>query len=148
MNLTPQFSIKIRLRKIRNSHIQSKLSKCLKCIARACGAQIVSWPEPRGDAGTEAGTMEMKRSGEEYFTCITEHEDPRAHTMLLHSKETLRSRTQLLGCHASVPQCSLGPPAYFWGGASELAHALTEKSKPCSIVWNNGQTGLLSSLMP
>lgn len=91
MNLTPQFSIKIRLRKIKNSHIQSTLSKCLTCIARACGAQIVSWPEPRGDAGTQAGTMEMKRSGEEYFTGITEHEDPRAHTMLLHrvNKEIL-----------------------------------------------------------
>lgn len=78
-----QLSINIRLRKIRNSHIQSKLPKCLRCIARAHGAQVVGWPELRGDAETGAGMLEMKRSEEEYFTCITECKDPKAHTMLL-----------------------------------------------------------------
>ncbi|XP_016072354.1 PREDICTED: T-complex protein 1 subunit gamma-like [Miniopterus natalensis] len=110
-------------------------------ITRACGAQIVSWPEElrEGGVGIGAGLVEIKKIGDEYFTFITECKDPKACTILLlwASKEILSEvecnlQDAMQVCHNIL----LDPQLVPGGGACEMAmaHALREKSKAMTGV--------------
>lgn len=130
MYLTPQLSISIRLRKIRNPHVQSEVPKCLKCVAGACGAHGVSRSEPREDVGAEAGMLEMT-SGEEHFTPITACKDPRPHHAPPrgHQRDSQRQNAAP-GMPGKCTTVTSWTPAHFRAGASEtaVAPALREKS--------------------
>ena len=58
-------------------------------IAKACGATIVHRPEElkEEDVGTSCGLFEIKKIGDEYFTFLTECENPKACTVVLRGKE-------------------------------------------------------------
>ena len=62
-------------------------------IAKACGATIVHRPEElkEEDVGTSCGLFEIKKIGDEYFTFLTECENPKACTVMLRgpSKDVL-----------------------------------------------------------
>lgn len=94
MYLTPQLSINIRLRKIRNSHIQSEMPKCLKCTARACGAHS----QPARAEGRRAGRSRHAGNEEEGGGVLHTHrreQRPEPPTAPLRgaSKEILRGGT-------------------------------------------------------
>lgn len=62
-------------------------------IARCCGATIVNRTEElkEEDVGTQAALFEIRKIGDEYFSFITECQDPKACTILLRgaSKDVL-----------------------------------------------------------
>lgn len=62
-------------------------------IARCCGATIVNRTEElkEEDVGTQAALFEIKKIGDEYFSFITECQDPKACTIVLRgaSKDVL-----------------------------------------------------------
>lgn len=154
MYLTPQLSINIRLRKIRNSHIQSEMPKCLKCTARACGAHS----QPARAEGRRAGRSRHagnEEEGEEYFTRIAESKDPSPPPRPSAGPAKRFSEAERgPGMPGKCATVTGGTPAHFRAGASAtaVARALREKSTAVT-VWSNGQTGLLprphrSSLEP
>lgn len=103
-------------------------------IARACGATIVNRTEEltEKDVGTEAGLFEIKKIGDEYFTFVTECEDPKACTILLRgaSKDVLNETERNLQDALHVARnLVLEPRLVAGGGAIEMAlsHALTKK---------------------
>uniref|UniRef100_A0A8C5XIG4 T-complex protein 1 subunit gamma n=1 Tax=Microcebus murinus TaxID=30608 RepID=A0A8C5XIG4_MICMU len=111
------------------------------CIARACGAWIVSQPEElrEDDVGTGAGLLEIKKIGDEYFAFITECKDPKACTILPQgaSKEILwEVERNLQDAMQVCRNILLDPQLVPGGGASEMAvaHALTKKSKAMTGV--------------
>jgi T-complex protein 1 subunit gamma len=98
-------------------------------IARATGATIVNRVEDlqESDIGTRCGLFEVEKIGDEYFTFLTECEDPKACTILLRgpSKDVLneieRNLHDAMGVARNVmfhPRLSPG------GGATEMAVAI------------------------
>nr|QBH73665.1 chaperonin [Thermobia domestica] len=105
-------------------------------IARACGATIVNRTDElrEEDVGTKAGLFEIKKLGDEYFTFITECNDPKACTILLRgpSKDVLNEIERNLQDALNVARNILLEPKLLpGGGAIEMAvsQALVEKSK-------------------
>lgn len=95
-------------------------------IARACGATIVNRTEEltNKDVGTKAGLFEIKKLGDEYFTFITECEDPKACTILLRgaSKDILNETERNLQDALHVARnLVLEPRLVAGGGAVEMA---------------------------
>lgn len=70
-----------------------RISTLIKGIARCSGATIVNRAEELSekDVGTACGLFEVKKIGEEYFTFMTECDNPKACTVLLRgaSKDVL-----------------------------------------------------------
>merc|ERR1719473_867837 len=105
-------------------------------IARACGAQIASRCDEikEEDLGTGAGLFEVKKLGDEYFTFITECEDPKACTILLRgpSQDLLKEVERNLQDAMNVARNVVADPRILpGGGATEIAIAckLLEKAK-------------------
>lgn len=103
-------------------------------VARACGATIVNRTEEltEKDVGTGCGLFEVKKMGDEYFTFITECEDPKACTILLRgaSKDVLSETERNLQDALHVAKnLVLEPRLVAGGGAIEMAlsNALTRK---------------------
>lgn len=95
-------------------------------IARACGATIVNRTEEltEKDVGTKAGLFEIKKLGDEYFTFITDCEDPKACTILLRgaSKDILNETERNLQDALHVARnLVLEPRLVAGGGAVEMA---------------------------
>jgi T-complex protein 1 subunit gamma len=95
-------------------------------IARATGATIINRAEDiqDSDVGTRCGLFEIEKIGDEYFTFLTECQDPKACTVLLRgpSKDVLneieRNLQDAMGVARNVmfhPRLSPG------GGATEMA---------------------------
>jgi len=105
-------------------------------ISRACGASIVNRyteikPE---DIGTGCGLFEVRKLGEEYFTFITECEDPKACTILLRgpSQDFLKEvERNLQDAMNVVRNVIVNPRLVPGGGAAEIALsvALNEKAR-------------------
>merc|ERR1719450_2032251 len=105
-------------------------------IARAVGATIVNRTEEisEADIGLGAGLFEVRKIGDEYFTCIENCKDPKACTILLRgaSKDILNEVERNLQDALHVARNILIDPVLVaGGGAAEMAlsHALEEKSK-------------------
>ncbi|XP_047003488.1 T-complex protein 1 subunit gamma [Schistocerca americana] len=105
-------------------------------IARACGATIVNRTDElkEDDVGTKAGLFEIKKFGDEYFSFITECEDPKACTILLRgpSKDILNEVERNLQDALHVARNILIEPKLVPGGGAvemALSQALTEKAK-------------------
>lgn len=95
-------------------------------IARACGATIVNRTEEltEKDVGTKAGLFEIKKLGDEYFSFITDCEDPKACTILLRgaSKDILNETERNLQDALHVARnLALEPRLVAGGGAVEMA---------------------------
>jgi T-complex protein 1 subunit gamma len=106
-------------------------------VARACGATIVNRTEEltEKDIGTGCGLFEIKKIGDEYFTFITECENPKACTILLRgaSKDILNETERNLQDALHVARnLMLEPRLVPGGGAIEMAVslALTKKQIP------------------
>lgn len=98
-------------------------------IARACGATIVNRTEEltEKDVGTGCGLFEVKKIGDEYFTFITECQDPKACTILLRgaSKDVLSETERNLQDALHVARnLILEPRIVPGGGAIEMALSL------------------------
>lgn len=98
-------------------------------IARACGATIVNRTEEltEKDVGTGCGLFEVKKIGDEYFTFITECQDPKACTILLRgaSKDVLSETERNLQDALHVARnLVLDPRIVPGGGAIEMALSL------------------------
>lgn len=98
-------------------------------IARACGATIVNRTEEltEKDVGTGCGLFEIKKLGDEYFTFITECEDPKACTILLRgaSKDVLSETERNLQDALHVARnLVLEPRIVPGGGAIEMSLSL------------------------
>lgn len=105
-------------------------------IARACGAQIVNRCDEikEEDLGTGCGLFEVKKIGDEYFTFVTECENPKACTILLRgpSQDLLKEvERNLQDAMAVVRNVMLNPRLVPGGGAAEMALsvALNEKAR-------------------
>jgi len=95
-------------------------------IARACGATIVNRTEEitEKDVGTKCGLFEVKKLGDEYFTFLTECEEPKACTILLRgaSKDILNETERNLQDALHVARnIVLEPRLVPGGGAVEMA---------------------------
>jgi T-complex protein 1 subunit gamma len=106
-------------------------------VARACGATIVNRTEEltEKDLGTGCGLFEIKKIGDEYFTFITECENPKACTILLRgaSKDILNETERNLQDALHVARnLMLEPRLVAGGGAIEMtiSQALTKKQIP------------------
>lgn len=104
-------------------------------IARAVGASIVNrFDEVKEeDVGTECGLFEIKKVGDEYFTFMTECENPKACTILLRgpSQDFLKEvERNLQDAMNVVRNVIVNPRLVPGGGACEIALsvALTEKA--------------------
>jgi T-complex protein 1 subunit gamma len=105
-------------------------------IARACGAQIVNRCDEikEEDMGLGAGLFEVKKLGDEYFSFITECENPKACTILLRGpsqdllKEVERNLQDAMNVARNVV---VNPRLVPGGGATEIALSckLLEKAK-------------------
>lgn len=105
-------------------------------IARACGAQIVNRTDEikEEDIGTGAGLFEVKKIGDEYFSFVTECEDPKACTILLRgpSQDLLKEvERNLQDAMNVVRNVIVNPRLVPGGGACEisLSVALNEKAR-------------------
>jgi len=105
-------------------------------IARACGGQIVNRVDEikEEDIGTGAHLFEIKKLGDEYFTFVTECEDPKACTILLRgpSQDLLKEvERNLQDAMNVVRNVVVDPRILPGGGATELALsvALSEKAR-------------------
>lgn len=105
-------------------------------LSRCCGATIVNDTEDLRpeDVGTKAGLFQVKKIGDEYFTFVTDCENPRACTILLRgaSKDVLNEVDRNLNDAMNVVRNVLLEPRLMpGGGAAEmaLAQALSEKAK-------------------
>lgn len=107
-------------------------------IARATGATIVNRVEDlqESDVGTKCGLFEIEKIGDEYFTFLTQCQDPKACTVLLRgpSKDVLneieRNLQDAMGVARNVmfhPRLSPG------GGATEMAVSVQLSQKAKSI---------------
>lgn len=110
-------------------------------IARACGATIVNRCDEikAEDIGTGAGLFEVKKIGDEYFTFVTECEDPKACTILLRgpSQDLLKEvERNLQDAMNVVRNVIVNPRLVPGGGACEiaLAVALNEKARAVQDV--------------
>lgn len=95
-------------------------------IARVCGATIVNRTEEltERDVGTGCGLFEIKKMGDEYFTFLTECENPKACTILLRgaSKDILNETERNLQDALHVARnLMLEPRLCPGGGATEMA---------------------------
>lgn len=105
-------------------------------ISRVTGATIVNRPEElqESDVGTECGSFEVSKIGDEYFTFMTEAKDPKACSIVLRgaSKDVLneieRNLHDALGVARNV---MLNPRLVPGGGAMEmeLSQRLLEHAK-------------------
>jgi T-complex protein 1 subunit gamma len=110
-------------------------------IARATGSTIVNRTDElrEEDIGTKCGLFEVKKIGDEYFTFLSECEDPKACTIVLRgaSRDILKEVERNLQDAMSVARnIYLNPKVVGGGGAVEMAvaHILTEKSKSMTGV--------------
>uniref|UniRef100_A0A7S2SP58 T-complex protein 1 subunit gamma n=1 Tax=Rhizochromulina marina TaxID=1034831 RepID=A0A7S2SP58_9STRA len=95
-------------------------------VARACGATIVSRPDEiqESDVGTGCGLFEVKKIGDEYFTFLTQCQDPKACTVLLRggSKDVLNEIERNLSDAMQVIRNVVFEPLLLpGGGATEMA---------------------------
>lgn len=104
-------------------------------IARVTGATIVNRPEElqETDVGTKCGKFEVKKIGDEYFTFMTECEEPKACTILLRggSKDVLNEIERNLQDALGVARNVLLNPKLVPGGGSmemQIACRLNELS--------------------
>lgn len=110
-------------------------------VARVSGATIVNRPEElsENDVGTMCGLFEVKKIGDEYFTYMTECEDPKACTVLLRgaSRDVLNEIERNLHDAWNVARnIILEPKLLPGGGATEmhLSMKLKERSREISGV--------------
>ncbi|KAG0720475.1 T-complex protein 1 subunit gamma [Chionoecetes opilio] len=110
-------------------------------LARATGATIANRTEElkESDVGTGAKLFEVKKIGDEYFTYITECQDPKACTVLLRgpSKDILNEVERNLHDALGVARnLALEPRLVPGGGAVDMAvsQVLQEKAKTMSGV--------------
>lgn len=122
-------------------------------IARACGATIANRTEElkESDVGTRAGLFEVKKIGDEYFTFITQCQDPKACTVLLRgpSKDILNEVERNLHDALGVARnLALEPRLVPGGGAVDMAvsHILQQKAKGVSGVKQWPYTALAQAL--
>ncbi|EKG11994.1 Chaperonin TCP-1 conserved site [Macrophomina phaseolina MS6] len=107
-------------------------------IARATGATIVNSVQSltEADVGTKCGLFEISKIGDEYFTFLTQCEDPKACTVLLRgpSKDILneieRNLQDAMGVARNVIWKARLCPG---GGATEMAVAVGLEKKAKSI---------------
>lgn len=122
-------------------------------IARSCGATIVNRPEELqdSDVGTKCHDFEIKKIGDEYFTFMTECDQPQACSILLRgaSKDVLneieRNLQDALGVARNV---MINPKLVPGGGAleMELSCRLMEYSQTIEGVTQWPFKALASSL--
>jgi len=110
-------------------------------LSRATGAVIVSRTDEmrEEDVGTKCGLFEVKKIGDEYFTFVSECEDPKACTIVLRgaSRDILKEvERNLQDAMCVARNIYLEAKVVGGGGAVEMAvsHALTEKSKSMTGV--------------
>lgn len=110
-------------------------------IARATGATVVNRTDElkEEDVGTKCGLFEVKKIGDEYFTFLSECNDPKACTIVLRgaSRDILKEvERNLQDAMCVARNVFLEAKVVPGGGAVEMAvsHALTEKSKSITGV--------------
>ena len=94
-------------------------------ISRVTGATIVNRPEEiqESDVGTKCGLFEVKLIGDEYFTFLTECQQPEACSILLRgaSKDVLNEMERNLhDCLAVAKNIFVNPKLVPGGGAIEM----------------------------
>lgn len=107
-------------------------------IARATGATIVNAVQSltEADVGTKCGLFEISKIGDEYFTFLTQCEDPKACTVLLRgpSKDILNEVERNLQDAMGVARNVIWNPRLCpGGGATEMAIAVGLEKKAKSI---------------
>ncbi|KAF4301595.1 putative t-complex protein 1 subunit gamma protein [Botryosphaeria dothidea] len=107
-------------------------------IARATGATIVNAVQSltEADVGTKCGLFEISKIGDEYFTFLTQCEDPKACTVLLRgpSKDILNEIERNLQDAMGVARNVIWNPRLCpGGGATEMAIAVGLEKKAKSI---------------
>jgi len=108
-------------------------------IARVTGAQICNRTEELTDAmvGSKCGLFQIKKIGDEYFTFMTECEDPKACSVLLRgaSRDVLNEMERNLQDAFCVSRnIMLEPRMLPGGGATEMELAARMKEKAKSIA--------------
>ena len=104
-------------------------------VARCAGATIVNRPEEiqESDVGTKCGLFEVKKIGDDYFTFMTECEEPKACSILLRgaSKDVLNEIERNLHDALGVARNVVVNPRLCPGGGAlemELACRMMEKA--------------------
>ena len=105
-------------------------------VARVTGATIVNRPEElqESDVGTNCGLFEVKKIGDDYFTFMTECQEPKACSILLRgaSKDVLNEIERNLQDALGVARNVVVNPRLCPGGGAlemELACRLMEKAQ-------------------
>merc|ERR1719375_1245115 len=105
-------------------------------VARITGATIVNRAEEltEKDVGTDCGLFEIKKIGEEYFTFMTECENPKACTIILRgaSRDVLNEMERNLHDAWNVARNIILEPKLLPGGGAtemELSMRLKEQAK-------------------
>lgn len=105
-------------------------------IAKAVGATIVHRPEElkEEDVGTKCGLFEVKKIGDEYFTFLTECENPKACTVVLRgpSKDVLNEIERNLNDALQVARNLMQEPRIVYGGGAvevALSKAVAAKAE-------------------
>ncbi|OQR76206.1 T-complex protein 1 subunit gamma isoform 1 [Tropilaelaps mercedesae] len=105
-------------------------------IARVCGATICNRTDElkAEDVGTRCGRFEVKKIGDEYFSFLTECDQPKACTILLRgaSKDILNEiERNLQDALAVTRNITLDPKVVYGGGAVEMAvgYELEQRAK-------------------
>ncbi|EPQ59945.1 T-complex protein 1 [Gloeophyllum trabeum ATCC 11539] len=112
-------------------------------IARAVGATIVNRVDDlrESDVGTKCGMFHIEKLGDEYFTFLTECEDPKACTILLRgpSKDILNEIDRNLADAMSVARNVVFNPVLApGGGATEMAVSVQLHAKARSVTGVEG----------
>mmetsp|Transcript_4213 Transcript_4213/g.5615 ORF Transcript_4213/g.5615 Transcript_4213/m.5615 type:complete len:513 (-) Transcript_4213:132-1670(-) len=122
-------------------------------VARVTGATIVNRPEElqESDVGTQCGLFEVKKIGDDYFTFMTECEDPKACSILLRgaSKDVLNEIERNLHDALGVARNVVVNPRLCPGGGAlemELACRLMEKAQTVEGIHQWPYKALASAL--
>jgi len=126
-------------------------------IAKAVGATIVHRPEElkEEDVGTKCGLFEISKIGDEYFTFLTECENPKACTVMLRgpSKDVLNEIERNLNDALQVARNLMQEPRIVYGGGAvevALAKAIAEKAEEIQgeIQWPFKAIGQALEVIP
>ena len=122
-------------------------------VARVTGATIVNRPDElqESDVGTKCGLFEVKKIGDDYFTFLTECEEPKACSILLRgaSKDVLNEIERNLHDALGVARNVVVNPRLCPGGGAlemELACRLMEKAQTVEGIHQWPYKALASAL--
>ena len=122
-------------------------------VARVTGATIVNRPEEiqESDVGTKCGLFEVKKIGDDYFTFMTECQDPNACSILLRgaSKDVLNEIERNLHDALGVARNVVVNPRLCPGGGAlemELACRMMEKAQTVEGIHQWPYKALASAL--